>query len=49
MMFEICRLLALDKANLFLLAFLHGTGLELTKKRLPILIKETIIKRHYKH
>ena len=44
MMFEDCRSLALDKTNLFLLAFLHATGLELTKKRIAILIKETKIK-----
>ena len=43
-MFEDCRSLALDKTNLFLLAFLHATGLELTKKRIAILIKETKIK-----
>ena len=43
MMFEDCRSLALDKTNLFLLAFLHATGLELTKKRIAILIKETKI------
>ena len=44
MMFEDCRSLALDKTNLFLLAFLHATGLELTKKTIAILIKETKIK-----
>ena len=44
MMFEDCRSLALDKTNLFLLAFLHATGLELTKKGIAILIKETKIK-----
>ena len=44
MMFEDCRSLALDKTNLFLLASLHATGLELTKKRIAILIKETKIK-----
>ena len=29
MMFEVCRSRALDKTNLFLLAFLHATGLAL--------------------
>ena len=43
-MFEVCRSLAIDKTNLFLLAYLHATGLELTKKRIAILIKETKIK-----
>ena len=43
-MFEVCRSLAIDKTNLFLLAYLHATGLELTKKRIAILIKETEIK-----
>ena len=46
MMFEVCRSRALDKTNLFLLAFLHVTGLALvnkaiTKKRIAILINET--------
>ena len=46
MMFEDCRSLALDKTNLFLLAFLHATGLALvnkviTKKRIAILTNET--------
>ena len=46
MMFEVCRSRALDKANLFLLAFLHATDLALvnkaiTKKRIAVLIKET--------
>ena len=44
MMFEDCKSLALDKTNLFLLAFLHATDLELTKKRIAIRIKETKIK-----
>ena len=44
MMFEICRSLALDKTNLFLLSFLYATGLELTKKIKAILIEETKIK-----
>ena len=43
-MFEVCRSLAIDKTNLFLLAYLHATGLELTKKRIAILIKENKIK-----
>ena len=29
LMFEVCRSRALDKANLFFLAFLHATGLAL--------------------
>ena len=46
MVFEVCRSLALDKTNLFLLAFLHATGLALvnkviTKKRIAILTNET--------
>ena len=44
MMFEICRSLALDKTNLFLLSFLDAIGLELSKKRKAILIEETKIK-----
>ena len=45
MMFEVCRLRALDKTNLFLLAFLHATGLALVnkaiaKKRIATLINE---------
>ena len=46
MMFEVCRSRTLDKTNLFLLAFLHATGLALvnkaiTKKRIAILTNET--------
>ena len=45
MMFEVCRSRALDKTNLFLLAFLHATGLALVnkaiaKKRIATLINE---------
>ena len=43
-MVEVCRSRAIDKTNLFLLAYLHATGLELTKKRIARLIKETKIK-----
>ena len=44
-MFEVCRSRVLHKTNLFLLAFLHATGLALvnkaiTKKRIAILINE---------
>ena len=47
MMFEVCRSRALDKTNLFLLAFLHAIGLALvnkaiTKKRIAILINKTM-------
>ena len=46
MMFEVCRSRALDKTNLFLLAFLRAIGLALvnkaiTKKRIAILTNET--------
>ena len=49
MMFEVCTSLVLDMTNLFLLPFLHATGLALvnigektiTKKRVAILMKET--------
>ena len=34
---EVSRSLELDKTNLFLLVFLHATGLELAKKRIAIL------------
>ena len=45
-MFEVCKSRAVNKINLFLLAFLHVTGLALvnkaiTKKRIAILINET--------
>ena len=45
MMFEVCRSQALDKTNLFLLAFLYATGLALVnkaiaRKRIAILINE---------
>ena len=48
LMFEVCRLLALNKTNLFVLAFLHATVLALVnlgegdiEKRIAILVKET--------
>ena len=49
MMFEVCRSRALDKTNLFLLAFLHVWHKLIwekatTKKRITILMKETKIK-----
>ena len=52
MMFEVCRSRALDKTNLFLLAFLHACywfGISfwekaITKKKMAILMKETQIK-----
>ena len=45
MIFEVCRSRVLDKTNLFLLAFLHATGLALVnkaiaKKRIATLINE---------